>query len=76
MTVKSAVVMVSGSIDSLNVAATVLLSATLVWRSAGLVEVTVGAVVSAVAPVVKVQTKLLASGLPARSLAPVVIVAV
>jgi hypothetical protein len=43
---------------------------------AGLVEITVGAVVSAVAPVVKVQTKELAKEVPDRSLAPVVIVAV
>jgi hypothetical protein len=42
----------------------------------GFVEITVGAVVSAVAPVVKVQTKLLANEVPDRSLAPVVIVAV
>jgi hypothetical protein len=40
------------------------------------VELTVGAVVSAVAPVVKVQTKGLANELPDWSLAPVVIVAV
>src|SRR5438093_744455 len=37
----------------------------------GMVKLTVGAVVSEVAPVVKLQTKLLASALPARSLAPV-----
>ena len=43
---------------------------------AGRVDVTMGAVMSGVAPVVKVHTKLLARALPARSLAPVVIVPV
>lgn len=43
---------------------------------AGFVEVTVGAVVSVVVPVVKVHTKLPANALPDRSLAPVVTVAV
>jgi hypothetical protein len=43
---------------------------------AGFVELTVGAVTSVVAPVVKDQTKGLAKELPAGSLAPVVIVAV
>ena len=43
---------------------------------AGFVVATVGGVLSAVAPVVNVHTKLLASTLPARSLPPVVIVAV
>jgi hypothetical protein len=43
---------------------------------AGFVELTVGAVVSETALVVKAQTKLLAKELPARSLVPVVIVAV
>ena len=41
-----------------------------------LLIVTVGAVVSGVTPVVKLHTKSLANALPARSLAPVVIVAV
>ena len=76
VTVTFAAVIVSGSIASLKVAAIFLFSATPVALFAGSVEVTVGAVVSAVAPVVKLQTKLLASGLPARSLAPVVIVTV
>ncbi len=53
-----------------------MFNATFVVRSAGLVEVTVGAVVSAVAPVVKLQTNALARALPARSSAPVEIVAV
>jgi hypothetical protein len=43
---------------------------------AGFVEITVGAVVSAVAPVVKVHAKALANEVPERSFAPVVIVAV
>ena len=42
----------------------------------GTVKLTAGAVVLGVAPVVKLQTKPLASALPARYLAPVVIVAV
>src|SRR5438477_96561 len=42
----------------------------------GRVALTVGRVVSGAAPVVKVQTKSVGSGLPARSLAAVVIVAV
>src|SRR5437867_1257994 len=44
--------------------------------SGGTVRLTVGAVVLGVAPVVKLQLKSVASALPARSLAPVVIVAV
>ena len=39
-------------------------------------KLTVAGVVSGIAPVVKLQTKLLASGLPAKSVAAVVIVAV
>ena len=50
--------------------------ATPVAPLAGTVAVTIGRVVSRVAPVVKVQTKLAASALPAKSLAPVVTVAV
>ena len=50
--------------------------ATAVAALAGRVELTVGAVVSEVAPVVKLQMKSVASALPARSLAPVVTVAV
>ena len=43
----------------------------------GTVEVTVGGLLTGTEPpVVNVQTKLLATGLPARSCAPVVIVAV
>ena len=76
VTVKVAEVIVNGFIASLNVAATVLLMGTLVWRLVGLMEVTVGAVVFATVPVVNVETKLLANGFPAKSLAPVVIVMV
>ena len=50
--------------------------ATFVAALAGTVKLTAGAVVLVVAPVVKLQTKLLASALPARFLVPVVIVAV
>ena len=42
----------------------------------GMVEITVGGVVSGAAAVVKVQMKLFASASPARSVVPVVIVAV
>ena len=41
-----------------------------------MVEVTVGGVITGMVAVVKVQTKLLASAVPARFVAPVVIVAV
>jgi len=71
-----AVVMVSGSIASLKVALTLWLMPTAVAALTGTVELTVGGVTSAVAPVVKLQTKLVTSALPARSLAAVVIVAV
>ena len=74
--VKVAVVTVRGSSASLKVAATLLLMATPMAALAGFVEVTVGAVVSAVAPVVKLHTKSLASALPARSVISVVSVAV
>ncbi len=55
-TVKVAVAIVNGSIASLKVAVTTLLVATPVARSSGIVEITVGAVVSGAAPVVKVHT--------------------
>ena len=54
----------------------VWLIATAVAPLAGTVALTIGRVVSGVAPVVKVQPKLAASALPAKSLAPVVTVAV
>src|SRR5438094_8226653 len=67
--VRRALVLVNGSIASLKVAAIFRLVATAVAALAGTVKLTVGAVVSGVAPVVKLQTKSLASALPARSLA-------
>ena len=69
-------VMVAESIGSLKVAVTFWLVATVGARSAGIVEMTVGATVSEAAPVTKVQTKLLASGTRAALSAPVVIVTV
>src|SRR5204863_6940685 len=73
---KLAVLIVKGSIASLKVALMARLVATPVAALAGTVELTVGAVVSGVAPVVKLQLKPVVSALPARSLAPVVTVAV
>jgi hypothetical protein len=64
-------VIVAASIGTLNVAVTVVLSATPTARFAGTVETTVGG-----GAVVKVHTKLAASGAPVGSFAPVVIVAV
>jgi hypothetical protein len=63
-------------IGSEKVAETDELIATLVEAFAGEVNDTIGGVVSGVAPVVKVQVKLPANGLPARSWAAVVSVAV
>ena len=54
----------------------VVLRGTSAASPAGLVESTVGGVVSAPPPVVKLHTKSATNGLPAMSLAPVVIVAV
>src|SRR5439155_537880 len=76
VTLKLAVVIVKGSIASLKVALMVWLIGTAVAPLAGTVALTVGGVVSGVAPVVKLQPKSVASALPARSLAPVVTVAV
>src|SRR3989442_13396409 len=67
------VVIVDGSIASLNVAEMSLVTGT---ATTGLVEVTRGGVVSEMEPVVKPHTKLTASAWPEASLAPVVIVAV
>jgi hypothetical protein len=53
---KLALVMVSGSIGSLKLAVTRLLVATPVALARGVVELTMGGVVSGVAPVVKVHT--------------------
>src|SRR5437016_2831584 len=76
VTLKLAVLIVKGSIASLKMALMVWLIATAVSAPAGTVVFTGGGVVSGVAPVVKLQLKSVASALPARSLAPVVIVAV
>jgi hypothetical protein len=65
-----------GFIPSLKVAFTLWFIATPVAALPGRVELTVGRVESATAPLVKLQTKLLKRGFPARSVAPVVIVAV
>src|SRR3990170_4300317 len=74
--VNVAVVIVKGSIASLNVARIFVLIGTPVAAEAGDVKLTRGGVVSAIEPVVKLHTKLAASVLPAESLASVVIVAV
>src|ERR1041385_533259 len=76
VTKKLAVLIVAGSIASLKVPLMVWLIATPVAALAGTVAITVGRFVSRAAPVVKLQAKLFSNGLPARSLAPVVIVAV
>ena len=85
MTVKVVVLTVAGSIASLKVALTALLRQMPAAPASGLTAVTVGAVVSLVAPVVKVHTWLPAPGkmavlpasaLPARSVAALVTVAV
>ena len=73
---KLVVEIVAGFIGSLKVAVIAVLLATAVAASAGTVNVTVGRVVSGSAAVVKVHTKFVARPLPARSLAPVVTVAV
>jgi hypothetical protein len=69
-------VIVSGSIGSLNVAVTVVVTATFVAASAGVVETTVGAVVSGAGAVVNVETTCAASGLPETSFADVATVTV
>src|SRR3972149_4328603 len=74
--VKVSVVIVKGSIASLKIAVDCLLMGRSVAPSRAPVELTVGAVVSAVEPVVQLIEKSLASALPARSFAPVVIVTV
>jgi hypothetical protein len=73
--VKLVAVIVAGSIASLKVAVRFLLTTTPVAVSTGSVELTVGAVVSVAAPVVKLHVLLAANALPAKSLNPVVIVA-
>ena len=69
--VNVAPLIVAGFMASLNVAVTVVFTATVAAPFTGTVETTVGG-----AAVVKVHTKLAASGAPAGSFAPVVIVAV
>jgi hypothetical protein len=66
-----AALIVVGFMASLNVAETVVLTATAVAPLAGIVETTVGETA-----VVKVHAKLAANAAPAKFLAPVVIVAV
>jgi hypothetical protein len=61
---------------SLKTAVTDVLVGTSISLFAGLVEVTVGAIRSAAAPVVKLHVFAAAIALPAASLAPVVIIAV
>src|SRR6185295_6330987 len=70
------VVIVVGSIASLKVALIFWLKGTPVAPLTGSVALTVGAVVSGAAPVVKLQLKAAARVLPARSRATVVMVAV
>jgi hypothetical protein len=74
--VKLDAVIVAGSIASLKVAVMFLLTTEPAAVSAGSVELTVGAVVSIVAPVVKPHVLSAASALAAMSLKPVVAVAV
>jgi hypothetical protein len=68
-------VIVAGSIALLKVAVMFALTASFVIPPTGLVETTVGAVVSGAVPVVKLHILLKANALPARSVAPVVIIA-
>ena len=67
---------VAGSIALLKVALMAALGGTIAIPLPGVVRVIVGAVVSRPEPVVKVQLNAAANGLPARSLVPVLIVAV
>jgi hypothetical protein len=71
-----AAVIVKGSIGSLKVAVRFRPRGPSTLPPKGAVEVTFGGVVSGTAPVVKDHTRLLAIAFPARSRAPVVIVAV
>ena len=75
-TVKVADVIESGSIASLKVAVILLLMATPELSVAGLVELTWGGLVSAAAPVVKLQERSAARAAPCVDFAPVVRVAV
>ena len=69
--VKVAASIVAGFMASLNVAAIVVLTATVVAPLTGIVEMTAGG-----AAVVKLHAKLARNARPAKSCAPVVIVAV
>jgi hypothetical protein len=73
--VKVAALIVAGFIASMNVAVTAVAGQIPVATLGGVSEITVGGA-QGVVLVVKVQTKLLANGLPNVSWAPVVIVAV
>jgi hypothetical protein len=70
VTVNVAVLSVPADISLLKIAMIFWLVGTSTARLAGLVEVTVGAVASLVAPVLKVHTYAWPSGTPARSEAP------
>src|SRR5579863_165050 len=74
--VKVAGLSVAGSIAALKVALIAALGGTEMAPLPGVSEVTVGAVPIGPEPVVKVQVNVAASGFPARSSAPTVILAV
>ena len=74
--VKVAPVTVDGFTGSVKVAVRPVDRGIFVAPLAGVVALTVGRVVSGAEPVVKVQLKLVCNALPARSLMPVVRVAV
>jgi hypothetical protein len=76
VTVRLVAVMVVGSIASLKVTAILLLTGTPVELQEGARADTVGGVPGAVAPVVKLHTKLAAIGVPRVDSAPVVTVKV
>ena len=75
VSVKLAAVSVNEFISSLKVAVILRLTNTPL-PAAGIVEVTLGGVTSGIASVVKHHAKSVVRGLPARSLMPVMIVAV
>ena len=69
-------VMLNGSMSSLKVAVTFSLKATFVAPARGAVKVTVGRIISGIAPVLNVQTKSVANAKPVVSRNAVLIVAV
>lgn len=73
---KVLVVKLKGAMDSLKVTFTVLLVQMAKLSSAGLTSVTVGTVVSSASAVLKVQTVGATKGLPAKSVAALLTVAV